>query len=444
MRRETPSLYHYAWRQGWLKNIVWPNPQCRCLYTKEDFDNGVRLYGNASVMKKENPSLYRCGARNGWLKNTVWPNPQPRKPKMNFTKEDFNNYVQFYGNSSVMLKENPSLYYYAHNQGWLKDVVWPNPQRRSLYTKEEFDKAVQLYGSPTIMRKYNSAIYSYGHRKGWDKMIVWPKRKSRFGYTEEQLKKEVFDASRKYHSRGEFSTKDSRNYAVALYKNWLDEMPWLKPQKNPFTDKINYIYLYIFEQQKTFYVGETFHGSNRHNDHMRRGPVFEFAKRNSIEIPKPIIVEDNLDRKSEVRKQEHYWKCHYISLGYSTLNKGKTGEFSGSLGSAPRIWTRKKCHEVALLCSNAKEMYKKFKSAYSAASKNGWLKDYTHFTVLNGKPKPVLQYTKDGQLVRRWDSISSAARAMSISRVCIGLCCAGKNNIKQSCGYVWKYADSPS
>ena len=217
-------------------------------------------------------------------------------------------------------------------------------------------------------------------------------------------------------------------------------MPWLEPKENPFTNRINYIYLYLFEGQKTFYVGETFHGSQRHNEHLIRGPVFEFARKNNIKVPAPIILEDNLDRINDVREREDYWKLHYISLGYNTLNRGKTGKFSGSLGGVPIKWTRKKCYELALQCSCASEMCQKSHSAYTIVYRNGWRKDYTWWINDATKtPKPVLQYTKDGQLVKRWGSVYSAAKSLSRDHQGIRMCCIGK--IKFAYGYVWKYEE---
>ncbi len=49
--------------------------------------------------------------------------------------------------------------------------------------------------------------------------------------------------------------------------------------------------------------------------------------------------------------------------------------------------------------------------------------------------KKICQYTKDGQLVRIWGSISEAAK--EYTRVCIKNCLRGKQ--KQHKGYIWKY-----
>lgn len=332
-------------------------------------------------MQKENPSLYACGIRSGWNKSTVWPNPKRTK----YTREEWDEAVRFYGYSSAMMEGNLSLYVYGCRRGWHLSTVWPNRKYRK-HTKEEWDKMVQIYGSPSNMKEHDGSLYQCGRKRGWNESTVWP-----------------------------------------------------RPKPSPFNDRINYIYLYRFEKQNTIYVGETYHGSNRHNEHKMRGPVFEFASKNNLEIPNPIILEDGLNRLEEVREREDYWKNYYISLGYHALNKGKTGKFSGSLGGNRRKWTREKCLEVALMCSSTWQLRKKSPSAYSAAQKNNWIKDYEWFVGVGGTPKPVLQYTKDGRLVRRWDSAYSAARGLSCNHNGIRQCCKGQ--LKSAYGYVWKYEE---
>lgn len=359
--------------------------------------------------------------------------------KRDITKEDWDKAVQFYRNASTMVRENEPLYACGIRRGWVKDTVWPDRMHHSSYTKEDWDEGVQLHGNAKTMRKENPALYKLGWKQGWLKDTIWP-RPVRRGISE-QLKERVFEHSRECGSRGEFKSKYPNDYDIARKYGWLNEMYWLKPKLNPVKDRINYIYLYLFEEQNYFYVGETHHGSIRDSQHRKSGPVFEFAEKNNIEIPEPIILEDNLDRIGEVRKREDYWKNRYISLGYNTLNKGKTGEFSGSLGRVGIKWTRKKCREAALLCSSRTEMQLRFPGAYGAAWRNGWLDDYTWFAPALTKPREVLQYTTDGRFVERWGSISLAARATGLWHSAISRCCGGGS--KSSGGFVWRYADGP-
>lgn len=54
--------------------------------------------------------------------------------------------------------------------------------------------------------------------------------------------------------------------------------------------------------------------------------------------------------------------------------------------------------------------------------------------------KRVNQYDINGNLIKTWDSISSAANA-GFNQSSISRCCAGKRYFKTHGGYIWKYAD---
>ena len=53
--------------------------------------------------------------------------------------------------------------------------------------------------------------------------------------------------------------------------------------------------------------------------------------------------------------------------------------------------------------------------------------------------RAVLQYTKDGKLIKEWASMNSAARELKINRSGIHSCCNGRNRCKSYGGYVWRY-----
>lgn len=53
--------------------------------------------------------------------------------------------------------------------------------------------------------------------------------------------------------------------------------------------------------------------------------------------------------------------------------------------------------------------------------------------------KPVLQYTKDGQFVKRWANAGEAQRAGIANRANIGNCCLNKPHYHTAGGFVWKF-----
>lgn len=56
-----------------------------------------------------------------------------------------------------------------------------------------------------------------------------------------------------------------------------------------------------------------------------------------------------------------------------------------------------------------------------------------------GRTVPVLMFSKQGELLRRFDGINEAASEMQISSGSIVECCKGTKYRKSAGGYVWKY-----
>ena len=55
------------------------------------------------------------------------------------------------------------------------------------------------------------------------------------------------------------------------------------------------------------------------------------------------------------------------------------------------------------------------------------------------KKKPILQYTKDGEFVKEWDSALLVEKELGIKHSQIAGCCNGRYGYKSAGGYIWKY-----
>ena len=60
--------------------------------------------------------------------------------------------------------------------------------------------------------------------------------------------------------------------------------------------------------------------------------------------------------------------------------------------------------------------------------------------VKNGFSKSVIQFTKDNELIRKWDCIADIKRELGIEVSNISYCCSGKR--KTAGGFRWKYYDT--
>ena len=68
-------------------------------------------------------------------------------------------------------------------------------------------------------------------------------------------------------------------------------------------------------------------------------------------------------------------------------------------------------------------------------SKNAHLKN--KFGAENPLSKPILQFSKDGELIKKWNSITDIKRELGINIGNICSCCNGKRNTAG--GYIWRY-----
>ncbi len=62
--------------------------------------------------------------------------------------------------------------------------------------------------------------------------------------------------------------------------------------------------------------------------------------------------------------------------------------------------------------------------------------DLINYNIKN-KSKPVFQYDLQGKFIKKWDSVSEAAKILNVKKYGISKCC--RLLLKHSYGYVWKY-----
>ena len=77
------------------------------------------------------------------------------------------------------------------------------------------------------------------------------------------------------------------------------------------------------------------------------------------------------------------------------------------------------------------------KSLKGKSKPEGFLKDSSKLKGRLINNKPILQYTKNGEFIKEWNSAREAERYYNLSSNCI--CSCLKEKTKSSGGYVWKY-----
>lgn len=149
-----------------------------------------------------------------------------------------------------------------------------------------------------------------------------------------------------------------------------------------------------------------------------------------------ILYADLTKNEAEDKEKELiiYYKSNNNNFGYNVENGGNcVGKVSAE--------TKKKLSEA-----NKKENLSKETLAKRSESMKGKihseetkkkLSDLWYNAHQDSNCRKVLQYSKDGILIKIWDSISEAGRAFNVNPSLISQCCIG--NRKIIAGYIWKY-----
>lgn len=200
-------------------------------------------------------------------------------------------------------------------------------------------------------------------------------------------KENCIEEAKKYNNKYDLQKHCPGCYKSIRRHNWLDEISELYNNSihyMGYAEPVNCVYVYEYNDLNTFYVGRTNNIKRRHRQHCngyghKDGTrdydiVYMFAKENNIEIPTPIILEENLTAEQS-QDREDYWKNLYIEKGMTCLNKAATGIGKGSLGANIK-WDYNSCKLESSKYSSRQEMRNNNQSVYNACLKNGWLTEF--------------------------------------------------------------------
>lgn len=301
--------------------------------------------------------------------------------------------------------QDPASHLQGHGCPICADIE--NGKKKRKWTYESCRAEAIKYRTKTEFQKGHLGAYIYARKQGLLENFDWFEEiKKPNGYwTRERCEAE----SRKYKSKKEFVKGCPAAHHAAVVNGWLDSFTWLINQRIDLaTDKIDSVYVYLFEDTKAAYVGRTLirRQKKRDNEHIfnqDNDAVARYAKKHHIPIPPMTILESDLTLK-EGQAREDYWRQWYERHGYTILNRSATGIGRGSIGAIGRgKWNRRTCREEALKYKSASEFEANSSGAYAAALRNGWLKDYTWFAILHKGWDEQTCYTEAHKYKTRWE-----------------------------------------
>ncbi len=298
------------------------------------------------------------------------------------------------------------------------------------WTYERCEELAKSCNSARELRKKESGAFAKAYAKGWlkDWFETRPNSKPIGYWTHERCEEEA----KKYTSYSNFNANNYVVYRKCLKMDWLKDFTWLVNDMGVYDlDTKKYVvYKYLWEETNTVYVGLTKDLRERDRTHKKEirknGKIYlsivkKYADGNNLPIPKPIVLEENLNAE-DARKMEDYYVQQLREEGVNVLNTGKTGKDSGSLGGSLKKWTYDLCYEEAKKYSSRTEFQQTCYGAYRAARKNKWIDDYDWLKEKihnNG-------YWTFEHCLEEASKYSSRKEFRENSRTCYGLCCRYK------------------
>jgi len=251
-------------------------------------------------------------------------------------------------------------------------------KHRNYWTKEQCKIEALKYKTKNEFCKNSGSAYGASLKNKWIDEIcshmIKIKHEKEY-WTKEQCKNEAL----KYNSRTEYNLKCVSSYSKAWQNGWLDEIcQHMELKGNKYK---RCIYVYEFTNDNVAYIGLTYNFEQRHQQHLKKGPVYSHIKNNNS-LYKHIKLTDYLDVKIS-RIKEKFYINKYKDDGWKLLNNS----IGGAIGGGIRKWTKNKC-VIDAKKYNTKKEYRLSKS-YRAALRNNWLDDIymkCGFELTNSKP----------------------------------------------------------
>lgn len=93
-------------------------------------------------------------------------------------------------------------------------------------------------------------------------------------------------------------------------------------------EKKDNIYIYLWEEFNTIYVGRTINPKSRHYQHKHcpTEKTYEFSSEHHVEHPKMIIIENDLTIEEGIEREKYWIKYYKENSSYSVLNKSRGGQ----------------------------------------------------------------------------------------------------------------------
>ena len=389
--KKSKRAYAVALKNGWLEDYTWFT-NTHIIWNRETCYQEALNYKTRSEFSEKNGSAYAVALKNGWLEDYTWF-VEKKKKNGYWDRETCYQEALNYKSRSEFVKCSSGAYNVAYTNGWIKDYTWF--EKRAIIEKNIYlvycykdDETNSIYIGLTNYLKRRHKQHKYGHKKHgkieYDSVYKYFNKLGKevpepivlkdnivakdAQYYEEYYinffrkqginiinvakagslgglgvwtKEKCYKEALHFTSRRQFEKNKKGAYVAALKNGWLEDYTWFKPKKQTKSKG----YWKIRENNETL--------------------AKQCKSRNEFSL---------LNKRAYQVAKEKGWLNEYVWL------KPVTSKPSG-------YYTEDICYQLAKECKSSSEFKRKYPSAYVAARKNGWLKDYTWFERPQKPPK---------------------------------------------------------
>lgn len=201
--------------------------------------------------------------------------------------------------------------------------------KKPKFAVEECVAKAQSYDTLSVFREENQEMYRFIKKRCLCNSILGHMKKRSLLFTEEYCK----DIIKKYSTLKEFRLNEKKLYAYIIRHKWNFLLKDLLPSENSYN---RIIYAYEFSELNFAYIGLTWNIERRHNEHLKKGTLYDFCIKNNLTLSEPIIKEKNIPYYKAGNYENHYIQL-YKADGWKLLNKIKAGSLGGDFSGGNKV-----------------------------------------------------------------------------------------------------------
>ena len=362
-KKNSNGIYRQASYRGWLEEITshMPIPH---RWTEEEIRKEALKYQSRGEFQDKNQVAYNAAKRLN-IKDEVCLHM--KRLKNIFDIDSLKKEAQKYNSKKEFSTQNQQAYSFAVKNGILQEVcshMKGGSKRWEDFGDGELLEKANSFCSISILVKENIRLYQCLSGRGLlsDKRLLLLRERNY--YSEDQIR----DKALEYESRSEFKKNNPSMYRSARTGGFLDKICRHMGRLGN-----NYLRcVYSFEWgNKYVYVGLTGNFNRRLSSHKESERYLYFTNQYGepkITKTEYVYTKDTCGQKEEEILQE------YVSKGWISLNKAKTG----GLGGNNIKNTKEKCLEVASRYTLLSKFSNENRSMYSSIIKNKWYDTISH------------------------------------------------------------------